>query len=200
MRTGYKVLLGFFLALMAGWILLTLWVEQAGGKKRVELGSADNSAAHALIVYDPDPIYNLDEQVCLSFGKGLAEKNVRVTVATVEAARELNLDSVALFVFCANTYNWRPDWAITGFIKERGEWKGKKAIALTVGSGSTEEARLHFEALLQKKEFVLLDSRSLWLLRPNDETRMDEPNVEVANTNAYAWGKEIGAQLDSQNR
>ncbi len=63
------------LAIGAGWTALTLWAERAGPKRSWQLG---NQAAkkRALIVYDPDPFYNLDEQVCRSFGQALADSGM----------------------------------------------------------------------------------------------------------------------------
>jgi hypothetical protein len=54
------------------WGLLTLWVEAEGPAKSQTMGNPA-SDTKALIVYDPDPLYNLDEKVCKTFGKTLAQ-------------------------------------------------------------------------------------------------------------------------------
>lgn len=42
-----------------------------------------------LIVYDPDPFYNLDEKLCRAFAKGLAKNDINVP---------LDIDQVLLIV------------------------------------------------------------------------------------------------------
>ena len=90
------------LSVGAVWTALTIWAESAGPKRSWKLG---NQAAkkRALIVYDPDPFYNLDEQVSRSFGQALADSGMQVTVATVRAVKESPEQSIDLYVFCTNT-------------------------------------------------------------------------------------------------
>ncbi|MBC8082339.1 MAG: hypothetical protein H7Z21_03950 [Hymenobacter sp.] len=182
------------LAMGAGWAALTLWAESAGPKRSWKLG---NQAAkkRALIVYDADPFYNLDEQVCRSFGQALADNGMRVTVATVKAAGDSSGQPVDLYVFCANTYNWAPDWSVSDFIKTQVHLNGKSVVAITVGGGGTAAAQAGLEKLLLDQKARLLDSRPLWLLKPNDESRGQESNVAVAVSMAYAWGAEIARHV-----
>ncbi len=186
------------LAIGAAWTVLTLWAESAGPKRSWKLG---NQAAkkRALIVYDPDPFYNLDEQVCRSFGHALADDGMQVTVATVSAVGDFPEQPVDLYVFCANTYNWRPDWTVTDFIKKRLNLADKPVVAVTVGSGGTEGAQNALEKLLLDRNANLLDSRPLWLMKPNDESRGKESNVAVAVSLAYAWGEEIAKRMTADD-
>lgn len=55
------------LAIGAVWIFLTIWAESTGPKRSWKVGS-QAAKKRVLIVYDPDPFYNLDEQVSQSFG------------------------------------------------------------------------------------------------------------------------------------
>lgn len=178
------------LAIGAFWTFLTIWAERAGPKRSWQLGSP-NAQKKALIVYDPDPIYNLDEQVSRSFGQALADQGMRVTVATVAAAPDVNNQPIDLYVFCANTYNWQPDWVVSNFIREQVNLDGKSVVAITLGGGSTGTSQKALETLILDKKANLLDSRSLWLLRPNDESRGTESNIAVAVSIAYSWGTEI---------
>ena len=66
--------------------------------------------------------------------------------------------------------------------------KGKSVVAITLGSGSTAAAQKALEKLILDRGGQLLDSRSLWLLKPNDELRPEESNVKVSVSMAYAWG------------
>jgi hypothetical protein len=185
------VIIGLILFLWGG---LTIWVQRTGGKKISWLGFEKEKTTPVLIVYDPDPIYNLDEQVCQAFGNGLVSQEFSVTIATVESARQIPLDSFELYVFCANTYNWAPDWAVTDFIKEN-TIRNKSIVAITVGSGSTQEAQESLEALIKSQQGVLVDSRSFWLMRPNEERRMKESNTEVACSMAFQWAVLLSKKL-----
>ena len=177
------------------WILLTVWVQRTAANKTWQVGNAATGPL-ALIVFNPDPIYNLDEQISLAFGQALAKHKFRVQIATVTAAMRI-VDQPDLFVLCANTYNWRPDQAISNFVRSH-SLSGKKVIAITLGSGSTEASQRRFENLIKEKKANLIGSKSFWLMKPNDETRMDESNVNVATEMAYQWGEEIAKRLYPQ--
>lgn len=178
-----------FLIILGVWGLLTIWAELPGPANSAQYGN-NTSLKKVLVVYDPDPIYNLDEQLCTVFAEALARHDVYVTVATVKAAEELNND-YNLYMFCANTYNWRPDWAISRYIKKHTRLQDKPVVALTLGSGSTKEAKTAFDKIIIKTGAKLSDSRTLWLLRPNDEARMKEPNVQVAKSMIAFWADEL---------
>jgi hypothetical protein len=178
------------LAVGAAWTFLTVFAERAGPKRSWRMGD-QTAKKRALISYDPDPFYNLDEQVSRSFGQALADQGMQVTVATLAAAGRFDNQPIDLYVFCANTYNWRPDWAMSNFIEKQVALTGKSVVAITLGSGSTEASQKALESLLVAQKARLLDSRSLWLLKPNDESRMNEANVDVAVSMAYTWGEEI---------
>lgn len=172
------------------WTALTLWVEADGPERIVELGKR-GFALTALIVYDPDPIYNLDQQVCESFARGLADKGWHVTVATVRMAKKFKETDYHLYVFCANTYNWLPDRSITNFIKDDVNINRKNIVAIIVGAGSTRHAQEAFEKVVRKKNGNLIDSKTFWLLRPNDEARLKHSNVATAVDIARKWGGRI---------
>jgi hypothetical protein len=176
------------------WTFVTVWAERVGPKRSWQLGSP-TAKKRALIIYDPDLIYNLDEQVSRSFGQALADQGMQVTVASVAAASEAGNQPMDLYVFCANTYNFRPDWAVTDFIQKQTNLDGKSVVGITVGSGSTEDSQHALETLLRGKKANLLDSRSLWLFKPNDESRMQESNVAIAVSRAYSWGEEMAKRI-----
>ena len=184
------------LAVGAAWTLLTVWAQSPGPKRSWKLGNPQ-APKRALIVYDPDPFYNLDEQVCRAFGQALADKGMQVTVATVRAARDLPEQAPDLYVFCANTYNWAPDRSVRDYIGQQENLSGKPVVAITVGSGGTANAQQALEELILARKATLLGSRSLWLMKPNDEARTQESNVAVAVSLAHAWGQKIARQLDA---
>ncbi|MBT8252724.1 MAG: hypothetical protein KJN68_02045 [Bacteroidia bacterium] len=179
------------------WAGLTIWVQYSG-KEFVKTIGAEPALASALIVYNPDPIYNLDEQVCTSFAMGLKQLQIRSTIKSVKAA-ETQQQDYDLYVFCVNTYNWTPDWRLTNFIKEHPKLKDAKVVALTVGAGATMRAQRKLEWHLSDRGADLLGSEMYWLLKPNDEARMKEKNAEVAQDMAMNFGKRIGS-LIAENR
>lgn len=184
-------------SILAIWLILTLWAESEGKAESFSFGNP-SSAKKMLIVYDPDPFYDLDKKVCTAFGQTLAENGVYATVTSVAATHD-NKDQYDNYVFCANTYNWRPDWAVTGFIKKRTDLQAKGVVAITLGAGSTESSQKALEALLVSKQCKILSSNSLWLMRPNDESKLKESNVSVAESIARTWAAEIAARINSDS-
>lgn len=175
------------------WGLLTLWVEKQGPARTWDFGRSGERTA--LLVYDPDPIYNLDEQVCKAFAQSLSEKGWYAGVKTVSAAAGVSTANYDLVVFCANTYNWAPDWAITRFIRRNDGLQGRNVVAITLGSGSTHQSKRKMEALLRAQHARLVDSRTFWLMRPNDESRSGEKNVAVALSMVHQWAEGISDAL-----
>ena len=168
----------------------TFYVQQDGPEAIRVFGPYD-ADRNVLVVYDPDPIFNLDEQICYSIAQSLSECGWRATVATFITAEKMEYFDYDLYIYCANTYMYAPDRSIRRYIKNQGDLMGVDAIALTVGSGSTKRAqRLHEESIIQSGA-TLLDSKCYWIHRPNDENRLNESNVEVAVEMAYNFGKEI---------
>lgn len=193
MNSKYKMLLYATITISALWIVLTLWVQLGGVQKSSYVGDP-YAKRTALVVYNPDPIYNLDEQVCASFAEGLANKGYKSKVMTVKLAKE-DKGNYDLYVFCANTYNWAPDWLIKRYIKKHKNLKNKNVVAITLGSGSTKRSRRKIEDVINMKKARLIDSKSLWLMRPNDETRMEDKNTLIAIEQARDWAEDVAEEL-----
>lgn len=179
-----KVLRAIFIIILiiAGiWIGLTVWVEIPKGSSITHFGDS-TAPKKALIVYNPDPFYNLDEQVCTTFAQTLSSRGIYTTVSTIKAAKQNDIATAYfdVYIFCANTYNWRPDMPTCNFVKKIKDLKHKNAIAITLGSGSTTQSKRHLEKTIRKYCNNLLYSETYWLMRPNDEERMKEKNVAVA--------------------
>ncbi|MBG6130577.1 hypothetical protein IWQ47_002053 [Aquimarina sp. EL_43] len=178
------------------WIVLTVIVGKKGPEKFAIVGAA-SSDQKALIVYDPDPIYNLDEKVSKSFAEGLSEKGWGSKVVTVAAAKNFEKEFFDLYVFCANTYNWAPDKAIRDHIKNIDYLQGKHVVAITLGSGSTKRSQRLLEELIKQKEATLIDSRTFWLMKPNTESKTKRSNSEIAVEMANNFGREIAERISN---
>ncbi|MEO0330642.1 MAG: hypothetical protein AAF223_03005, partial [Bacteroidota bacterium] len=190
MKKSIKITVFIIGGILLFWTGMTFWVQYTGEQQVVMIGDQSSSKT-ALIIYNPDPIYNLDEQVCQGFAEGLSRHGFSVKIATVEPAQEDTAD-YDLYIFCGNTYNWAPDWLIQQFIRDHTSLEGKKVVAITVGAGDTVRSKRKLEEAVISKNAYLMDSRTYWLLRPNDETLMDEKNTQVATDMARVWGEEIG--------
>ena len=186
MKKVTKSLFKVVIAILVLWGILTLIAEMPRGEESALYGKKI-ARKNAVVVYDPDPFYNLEEQISKSFAEGLAQQNWLVKVATVKSAKKLE-EEFDLYVFCANTYNWAPDWAVTGYLEHLKNLDGKNAVAITVGSGSTARAARLLETKIKNTGAQLVDAREYWLMRPNDENRMDESNVDVAVDMAKDFG------------
>src|SRR3954468_11385952 len=116
MKKLKKLMLLTLTIVAIAWTALTLFVETAGTTRNETFGKAD-AVRKALIVYDPDPFYNLDQRVCSGFEKGLEGNGWFIQVMSVAAAKKIDPSRFDLYVFCANTYNWSPDWAVSSYIK-----------------------------------------------------------------------------------
>lgn len=178
------------------WIVLTVIVGKKGPEKFAIVGAV-SSDQKALIVYDPDPIYNLDEKVSKSFAEGLSEKGWGSKVVTVAAAKNFEKEFFDLYVFCANTYNWAPDKAIRDHIKNIDYLQGKHVVAITLGSGSTKRSQRLLEELIKQKEATLIDSRTFWLMKPNTESKTKRSNSKIAVEMANNFGREIAERISN---
>lgn len=191
MKSALKGLKWMAIIVIALWIVLTIWVEAEGPARIVEIGNS-RSEQTALVVYDPDPFFNLDQQVCESFSKALADHGWKVTIATVKMAKKIKEKPFSLYVFCANTYNWLPDWSVAAYIKRQAPIKDKNILAITLGAGSTAHSQKILNKLITQKGGKLLDSKSLWLLRPNDKAGTNESNIQKAVAAAKNWAEKLG--------
>jgi hypothetical protein len=193
LKKVYKIFTAILVIVVVGWTALTFYVEKTGPS--MEWSYGNNQNRKVLVIYDPDPFYNLDEQISKSFATALAENGYFVDVVTVRAAEQKKTSSYIAMVYAANTYNWRPDWAITNYIKSHAHLKKVPSIAITLGAGSTAASQKYLEHVITDHGGNLIGSFSLWLWRPNDETKIKEPNVAVANAMAYQWGKQMAANI-----
>ena len=195
MKRFLRVLLWTLGTILLVWLALTLWVQQSrtAVSSRTELKTERGSA---LILFNPDPIYNLDAQLARGFSKGLEKAGWASEVSTYETLPDSEPPPHDLYVIIANTYNWAPDWPTRHFI-ERSSWlEGEAVVALTLGSGATTRSQRLLEELLQERRVDLIASRTYWLIRPNDDSRPQEPNVKVARDFVLEWATMLGKELD----
>lgn len=195
MRKWFIRLVITMAALSFIWMLFSFWANAKG--KAAEWTIGDTKAAkHALIIFDPDPFFNFDEQVCKAFAKGLAKHGFSSRICTVAKADPLYTPTYDLYVFCANTYNWHPDAAISYYIQQQIVLQNQNTVAITLGGGYTERSQEMLERLLSYKNVKLLQSLQYWVWLTNDKHRTNERNAVVAISMAEAAGANVARGLN----
>ncbi len=186
-------------SLLVLWGGLTIWAEQQRPPMAWNFPS-DGAGPRALILFNPDPLYDLDRQVGTAFAEGLQARGWEVRLATLGAGPGRSETDYELYVFCANTYNWAPDWPSVRFIGQA-EWlEGRPVVAITLGSGSTYRSKRLLEEALAERGARILVSKTYWLMRPNDESRMQDSNIEVACEMARALAQDAIDQFEAINK
>lgn len=193
-KTSLRIL-GFLLLIWGG---LTLWVERERTDP-LRVFQAPEAAGRALVLYNPDPIYDLDRQVGEAFASTLNARGWEVRLVSLAQAGEGPDTPFDLYVFIANTYNWAPDRPTLRYIREASWLSGKPVVAITLGSGSTTRSKRLLEEAMQVQGARVLVSETYWLLRPNDESRMEESNVQVAVEKAEQLALKTATSLQRFN-
>lgn len=190
---NFRSLRTILIAFFSLWIGATLYVQYFGTSQKTVFQTDDISYVNALIIYNPDPIYDFDLQICKRFAKGLLTNNIESSIITAHHA-PLNLRDYDLIVFCANTYNFAPDWGIQKVIKNQ-DLKNKYVANICLGAGSTALAEKKLNKLVRDKEALLLGSHSFWLAKPNGESIADKSNIEIAKDHAEKWASDISDEV-----
>jgi hypothetical protein len=92
----------------------------------------------------------------------------------------------------SNTFFWTPDLPTLRYLK-RARLDGIQTVGIITGAGSTTRSQRILERSLSGSGATLIGMRALWLLRPNDEHRLTEPNravaLQLARQLGFAAGK-----------
>ena len=146
MQKWLKIVFAGLFIYIVFWTSLTYWVEHGGTQKITSFGK-QTAEKKALIVYNSDPIYNLGEQLSISFAEGISSQGFYPKVATIDYA-EIDSAHYDLYVLCANTYNYAPDKLITKYIKSHTLLENPKVVAITLGAGSTSVSKQLLEEVI----------------------------------------------------
>lgn len=197
MNPKIKITLYILATIVIVWTLISIFVQVKSSKEKFITLNAEGKK-QALIVYDPDPFYNFDEQISQAIAEGLSQHDWKTTISTVAAALKEDTENYRLYVFCSNTYNFAPDRAISDFIINHTDLENKATVAVSLGGGSTELAhRILKQKITEQKNGQLIDDASFWLMRPNDDSRLEESNIQVALEKASKFGENIGIKMNN---
>jgi hypothetical protein len=177
------------LILLAGLAGVTAFVEIEADYKQETLGGEGN--ARALVLFHPSREARFSDDLSLALGDGLIAAGFLVHRATLTRHTPAAPKAYALIAIVSNTYWWTPDLPTLRYLA-RARFNRIPAIGLIGGAGSTGRSQKILAQSLRKSGANVLATRAFWLWRPNDETRPDEPNREVALQLARQFGVDAG--------
>jgi hypothetical protein len=193
MKRIFRIVLNVVMVIAIIWAAMTVWVQWYNPEKQIKEAPED-AIKTALLMYKADPIYNLDEQVLEAFAKGLEKHGIGADIMTLPLAEKTN-KSYDLYLFCANTYNWAPDWKTSKFLKEASFLNGKDVAAITLGAGSTARSKRLLDEKIRATGANLMDSETYWLMRPNDDCQLERKNTYVARECATFYGEQTALNI-----
>jgi hypothetical protein len=172
-----RLLLGIVAVLVAALIALTIHIEVEGPYRKESLGGT--GPARALVLYHPSRDAHFSDELSLAVAEGFKAAGLAVDRATLTSSTPGSAAGYAIVAIVSNTYYWTPDLPTLRYLK-RARFTDVPAIGLIGGLGATGRSQRLLDAALRRAGARVLSTRSYWILRPNDEARMHEPNRGVA--------------------
>ena len=155
---------------------------------------AESGTAKALVLFHPSRDARFSDDLAMAFAEGLKIAGFAVRRATLTRATPGDAEGYALIGVVTNTYYWAPDLPTLRYL-DRARLQGVPAVGLVGGAGSTARSQRMLEEALRQAGAKVIETRSFWLWRPNDESRMKEPNREVALQLARQLGTRTGRSV-----
>lgn len=180
--------IGLLLAL--AFAAVTALVEIETDYRLESLGGA--AKARALVLFHPSRDSHFSDDLSSALADGLKAAGFSVDRATLTRDTPGALKDYAVVAVVSNTYWWTPDLPTLRYLA-RARLDGIPAIGLIGGAGSTGRAQTILEEALRKTGARVLRTHSLWLWRPNDQMRTNQPNRAVALEMAKQFGMDDGA-------
>lgn len=180
-----KIALVLVLVLLAGWIGISVIVELDGAYIHEELGGG--SRGRALVLFHPSRDAHFSDEISMALVEGFKEAGLTVERATLTRETPAHPEGYAIIGVVSNTYYWTPDLPTLRYL-ERARLDGVRVIGVIGGAGSTGRSQRLLDEALRRTGAAVLQTRAFWLWRPNDESRLDQPNREVALQLAREFG------------
>lgn len=158
---------------------------------------SETGTPRALVLYHPSRDAHYSDDLSLGLAQGFAAAGFAVDRATLTAQTPSRPEGYAVIGVVSNTYFWTPDRPTTRYLR-RARLQGIPAVGIMGGAGATGRSERMLGEAISAAGAQLLQTRSLWLLRPNDEARMNEPNRRVAVEQARQLGLDLGTRIRSQ--
>jgi len=175
-------------------VVVSLGVQFESRYAHEELGGA--GPARALVLYHPSRDASFTDELSLAMAGGFRDAGLAVERATLTGDTPGEPAGYEVVVVVSNTYYWTPDLPTLRYL-HRARLSGTPVIGIMAGAGATARAERILADALAATGAESVTTRSLWLLRPNDEARSDESNREVAldiaRSLACAWGADVAS-------
>lgn len=186
------IALGLALSLVIATAIVSEAVQVAANPNLQALGGP--GPQKALVLFHPSRDARFSDALALALAEGLKEAGFAVDMDTLNPATPRTLQGYALVGLVSNTYYWTPDRPTIRYL-QRAEFKGQPVIAIMAGAGATERSARFLKRGLEEAGARVIALQSLWIWRPNDETRMSEPNRAVAGDIARKLGRDYGRDV-----
>jgi hypothetical protein len=177
---------------ISGALAVTVWVQRESGYRVDHL--SDGGGMRALVLYHPSRDAAFSDDLSLAVAEGLAAAGLAVDRATLTSLTPERPGGYAIVAVVSNTYYWAPDRPTLRYLR-RARLEGTPVLGIIGGAGSTRRSERLLEAALEGAGATVLGTRSYWLLRPNDDTRTDESNRDVALELARQFARDAVAAL-----
>jgi hypothetical protein len=175
-------------------ITVSIYVQIPVAAKTTRINA--DGGSRALVLYHPDKLGAFTDDLSSAIADELAKHGFDVMLHTMTPAQPPDPRSFALVAVVSNTYYWAPDRPTRKLLEEL-RFDGVMTIGLIGGAGSTDRAQRLFVESLRSAGAELYDVRAFWILRPNDETRLQEPNRGVAIDMARRFAAQAAAAHNS---
>lgn len=194
-RRILRLLIGLAAFILLTWTALTIYVQ----REAVPLITRANNggSGEALVLYHPSRDAGFTDDLSREVAEGFAVAGLLPTRVTLHSGVDGRPRKYVIIAVVANTYNWAPDLPTQRFL-ERADLSGQSVIGLIAGGGSTDRAQRILEEKLRATGARVLAVRPFWLWRPNDESRLNEPNRQVALDMARKMAQQFGQEAAGQ--
>ena len=180
-------LLGFLA--VAAIAAVTIYVERQADYQHEVL--SQGGKARALVLFHPSRDAHFSDDLSLALAEGLATAGFSVDRETLTRATPPEPEDYALIAVVSNTYWWTPDRPTLQYL-QRARFDGRYAVGLIGGAGATGRSERMLDVALRGTGARLLQTRSFWLMRPNDEAHTKGSNRAVALQLARQFGETSG--------
>ncbi|MGB8327297.1 MAG: hypothetical protein WCE48_06930 [Steroidobacteraceae bacterium] len=175
--------------LLAALLAISIVVEREGQYRFEHLGGGNQ--ARALVLFHPSRDAHFSDELSQALGNGLKQAGLSVDRATLTNLTPAEPKGYVLIAVVSNTYYWTPDIPTLRYLG-RARFGATPVIGLIGGGGATARSQRMLDAALRQAGGRVLQTRSFWILRPNVETRLHEPNRKVALDLARQFGATAG--------
>lgn len=185
-------MMGALILVILGLATITVLVQLEADYVLENLGGG--GSGRALVLFHPSRDARFSDQISEALAEGFKDAGLTVDRTTLTRTTPGAPEGYAIIGIVSNTYYWAPDRPTRRYL-DRANLSGLPSLAIIGGAGSTGRAERMLGQALRDAGATVLGTRSVWLWRPNDESRMDEPNRGLALEIARQLGRESAARV-----